>query len=383
MKIKFLKASSYYTDYLRQFYAKRPNLTEAPYKKNYDAIIGDCFASSDSWTRNLTKIGPFEGQEIVTNAEPMQKAWAREHGLKFSEENWKLDILEAQIDQFEPDVFFAHDLVNITPEFRFRLKQKYPKLKIIAWDGVAKNDEKLLAGCDMVLSSLESVADYYHSKGFKTLYMLSGFDASILNKIEKRQPTINCSFVGSILGGEDRHNERLRLVSHLSRKTNLSPFIPHLPDYKHLGKEFVKNILGSDKRVFGFEEILDLLELKIKNGTAAYGIQMYQLLADSKITFNSHIGAAGNKAANMRLLEATGTGTLLLTDFKENLNDLFQMDKEVVAYKTKEEAVEKIKYYLEHEKERAAIAAAGQARTLRDYNFEKTMSKFSDFLSTL
>jgi hypothetical protein len=169
----------------------------------------------------------------------------------------------------------------------------------------------------------------------------------------------------------------------LLRKTELSAFIPQLPSYSTLNKELIKNIIGHPKKVFGFTEILDLLVLKHKNQGGAFGLEMYQLLADSKITFNSHIGAAGNKAANMRLLEATGSGTLLLTDFKENLNDLFEIDKEVVAYKTKEEAVEKIKYYLEHEKERATIAATGQARTLRDYNFEKTMSKFSDFISTL
>ncbi len=73
----------------------------------------------------------------------------------------------------------------------------------------------------------------------------------------------------------------------------------------------------------------------------------------------------------MRLFETTGVGACLLTDWKENLSDLFEPDKEVLTYRTAEECVEKVNYILEHEAERRSIAAAGQRRTLREHNFEK------------
>ena len=46
---------------------------------------------------------------------------------------------------------------------------------------------------------------------------------------------------------------------------------------------------------------------------------MYQALRRSLITLNSHIDMVGREAGNARLFEATGVGTFLLTDFKDNL----------------------------------------------------------------
>jgi spore maturation protein CgeB len=86
-------------------------------------------------------------------------------------------------------------------------------------------------------------------------------------------------------------------------------------------------------------------------------------------------------ANNMRLYEATGVGTILITDFKSNLNDLFEVGKEVETYKTKEELLEKIEYYLTHETERKIIAEAGQRRTLKDHTYRVRMIELSGILS--
>jgi spore maturation protein CgeB len=73
-------------------------------------------------------------------------------------------------------------------------------------------------------------------------------------------------------------------------------------------------------------------------------------------------------AGNIRMFEATGVGTLLVTETASNLSQIFEPDQEVVTYRSKEEAVEKIRYCLAHENERRSIASAGQRRTLRDHN---------------
>ena len=129
-----------------------------------------------------------------------------------------------------------------------------------------------------------------------------------------------------------------------------------------------------------FQEYMDVWQVGIKNKGAVFGLNMYQALADSKITFNCHIDAAKNNAANIRLFEATGSGTCLITDWKENLNDLFDIDKEVVTYKTIDECVEKVNYLLAHDKERNAIAVAGQKRTLNEHSLEKRINKFADYM---
>ena len=110
------------------------------------------------------------------------------------------------------------------------------------------------------------------------------------------------------------------------------------------------------------------------------GLDMYRALASSYITLNRHINVAENNANNMRLYEATGVGSMLITDKKDNLNDLFEIDKEVVVYSSKEEAAELIHYYLEHPKEAEKIAKAGQARTLREHTYAQRMQELVPIL---
>lgn len=107
---------------------------------------------------------------------------------------------------------------------------------------------------------------------------------------------------------------------------------------------------------------------------------MYRTLARSRITLNRHIDVAENYANNMRLYEATGVGTLLLTDRKDNLGELFEIGKEVLAYSSKEEAAEMIHYYLAHPDEAQEIARAGQKRTLSEHTYRHRMEELVPIL---
>jgi spore maturation protein CgeB len=82
----------------------------------------------------------------------------------------------------------------------------------------------------------------------------------------------------------------------------------------------------------------------------------------------------------MRLYEATGVGTFLLTDHKRNLADLFEPGREVVAYRDADECVELAGYYLTHDEEREAIARAGQQRTLREHTWYHRMQELVDIV---
>ena len=70
---------------------------------------------------------------------------------------------------------------------------------------------------------------------------------------------------------------------------------------------------------------------------------------------------------NLRLFEATGVGTCLLTDTGQNMIELYEPDTEIVTYGSAEEAIEKVNYLLENESERASIASAGQKKTLSSH----------------
>ena len=71
---------------------------------------------------------------------------------------------------------------------------------------------------------------------------------------------------------------------------------------------------------------------------------------------------------------------MLLTDDKPNLPELFRIGSEAVAYRDAEHCVDHIRHFLAHDEERAAIAKAGQARTLKDHSFEHRMRELIEII---
>jgi spore maturation protein CgeB len=96
---------------------------------------------------------------------------------------------------------------------------------------------------------------------------------------------------------------------------------------------------------------------------AVYGMDMFRVLARSKLSLNCHTDISPKSASNMRMYEVTGVGACLVTDWKSNLKDLFEPDVEVVTYRSPDECVEKIRWLLAHPADRIRIAEAGRRRT--------------------
>lgn len=72
-----------------------------------------------------------------------------------------------------------------------------------------------------------------------------------------------------------------------------------------------------------------------------------------------------------RNFEVPGCGAFLLTSDADNLTDYYEDGKEIVIYKNDEDLLEKINYYLKHDKERELIAEKGLRRTLAEHTYEK------------
>ncbi len=103
-----------------------------------------------------------------------------------------------------------------------------------------------------------------------------------------------------------------------------------------------------------------------------------QVYSQSRIVFNTSI--AGD--VTMRLFEGAACGALVLTDSIANgLEELFQVGREIVTYSDDAELLEKIEYYLSHEQERQAIAAAGHCRAVREHTYEHRVQKIVDIMS--
>jgi hypothetical protein len=356
---------------------KHPEMETLSYKDALKKYLEDCNAWADFWKINLEATGKFECTEIIDNVELLQKKWAKEHSVKYDETNWANEILLEQIKFYKPDVLFIVDLYSDNSLAK-NIRKEVPSIKLIlGWDGILWHKPETYTDVDIILTCVPETAEFYQSKGKKSYYHKFGFETTVLDRLTKLPKPYNVSFTGSLVLSKNYHLGRLKLVSELSRKVDLNIWASSLPVNSSLYEwsRFKEMVKGGDYR-FNF----DLHRVGTRNKGEVFGLDMFNVLYNSKIVFNTHGDNSIKTAANMRMTEATGVGSLLLTDWKENLHQLFVPDEEVVAYKSTAEAVDKIKMLLKDETLRAKIAKKGQERTFRDYSYRQRMVELADFL---
>ena len=78
--------------------------------------------------------------------------------------------------------------------------------------------------------------------------------------------------------------------------------------------------------------------------------------------------AHGMNVVNARPFEAMICGAMLIEQESPELAKMFVKDVEYKEWINEVDLLEKVKYYLSHEEERAAIAKAGQERIEKDYS---------------
>ena len=64
----------------------------------------------------------------------------------------------------------------------------------------------------------------------------------------------------------------------------------------------------------------------------------------------------------------------------EDISEYFEPDYEIVTYKSKEDALEKVNFLLDNRKEREKIALNGQKRTLRDHTLKSRIYEINDII---
>lgn len=75
-------------------------------------------------------------------------------------------------------------------------------------------------------------------------------------------------------------------------------------------------------------------------------------------------------AVNQRVFDVPATGSFLITDYREQVENLFEPGTEIVCYHSPEEAGGLIRRFLAEPRERARIAAAARKRVLAEHSYE-------------
>lgn len=388
---RFLIVITDYPEFLHWIYAQHQGLEMRPYEEQTRIRYESLFGVADFYSSNLRKLG-HEAWDIHANNEFMQKAWAQEHRVRVEEStgvslrwqkaaraagrvvgktplrylrkvlrpwlqslderpSWFYDILAAQIKHYRPDVLVNHDM-GIRSRF---LQEVKPYVRLLIGQVASPLPEGRNFSCyDLVISSLPNFVDHFRQLGVMSELNRFAFEPRVLSHLNGESPKIPVSFVGSL---SPHHQARIELLEHLCARLGVKVW---------------------GRQVGGLQKNSSIRQCHMGS---AWGIEMYQILYNSKMTLNHHIEVAGSYANNMRLFEATGVGTLLITDWKKDLSEMFEPGKEVVAYRTPGECTELIRYYLDHDVERETIARAGQERTLRQHTYYQRMEELVEIVS--
>jgi spore maturation protein CgeB len=111
----------------------------------------------------------------------------------------------------------------------------------------------------------------------------------------------------------------------------------------------------------------------------ALGERMLRILCAAKIVVNPH-GDFMRWGGNLRLFEASGCGAFQITDDLPGVRGWFAVGQEIVTYRDPEHLRELAAYFLEHDEEREAIAAAGQARAYADHTYRQRAERLLAWL---
>lgn len=371
--MRLIRLTTAYPDYIAQLYGRHADLAVRSYAEQYSEIVEDAFGWADFWTVALSPLG-YEVSELIGNAEQLQKTWARENGVPFADNRWMYDIALAQVRAFRPDILFIDDYAAFDAAFVHGLRGALPSLRLVlGWCAAPYYDSAVFSQYDVVLTSIPGAADHFRSNGLHAEVIGHAFDPRVLSRIDTCRPKqFAFTFIGTVRPDAAHLLTRQALLRQLMREGGLTLFadmsLPAPPPrtLSTLLRAALKGKLSAED-----EDIRGWRTLAPQVAPARYGLEMFQTLRDSRLTFNAHSSFYGEWASNMRLYEATGVGTCLLTEWKQNLAALFEPDKEVAVYRNPSECVEKARWLLERQEEREAIAKAGQQRTLRDHTFER------------
>ena len=77
----------------------------------------------------------------------------------------------------------------------------------------------------------------------------------------------------------------------------------------------------------------------------------------------------------LRIMDVMGCRAFVMSSYCPELAEEFKEGREAVMYKDAAEALEKAAYYLSHEDERTAIAAAGYELVKKRYSYEGQLEK--------
>jgi len=123
----------------------------------------------------------------------------------------------------------------------------------------------------------------------------------------------------------------------------------------------------------GWAKVLEAKHFQVRPGLHYYD-ELPWFYPVSQINFNVTSLQMKN-GLNQRVFDVPACGAFLLTDYRKQLENHFDLGREVVCYQDPAEALELGRYFLQHDRERRQIAQRGHRRVLAEHTYRHRLQR--------
>lgn len=375
--MKILIMSNLYSYALKQF--EDIYSYEDSYEENKDKIRRKFLSYFSTGYVAAFKRAGIEADFMIVNSYSLMKSWANENSISCEDMSLN-DLLTEMVRQYNPDILWYCDSDY---ERLMKIKEKCHNIKLyIGWIGSAVPENKIYAEFDILFSCAQESVDYFIQNGLNAIQLHHAFPREAIEEfMGSRAITSDIVFIGSTVRSNQYHIEREKILLELSIFLNLNIYSPNY----YIGvKDILKYVIK--KTIWNINEVIPVFEnlfinrsipklpvnLKLRKNMKPpiFGLDMFRILNNAAIGLNIHADSSPRYSSNMRMWEATGLGSCLLTEHKLNTADLFDIYNEIVVYENIEDCIEKARYLINHAKQREQIARNGQKRCAADHTYD-------------
>ncbi len=383
IQYRLLEVSTTYEAYLNFFYEKNRDVDSLSYEELYSLFVEDYFAESDFLHRHLRKIG-VESKVVFYNNLKLQRKWKEEFA-----DYEPFEILMNQIRDYQPDVIYITDMTALSREQLLQIKnyRDGKRVRLVGFCFFLLTDKSVTAVRDLfdqIYTGAQYYVDMYRKSGANAKLLRHAFEPAVYEKFVSGGDRKNeVVFLGNVFLGKDIHSNRIDML-----KALIDCKVPYSFYGEIYGTENRKSLLERIKnRVYSSKELRTIRFIMDENRQNhypnVYGRDYYRILSEKLICINRHISAIGRGAGNMRMYEATGMGTCLLTDTRDENVALFEIDKEIVTYSNLDEFQDKVKWLTRNPQKAEEIAKAGQKKTFQVHSYKNKALQINEYLQEL
>jgi spore maturation protein CgeB len=110
-----------------------------------------------------------------------------------------------------------------------------------------------------------------------------------------------------------------------------------------------------------------------------YYDELPQVYGATAINFNA-TSLQMKAAVNQRVFDAPAAGGFVLTDFREQLAEMFEVGEEVACFGEPGEIPDLVRYYLTHPEVRKTMAAKARSRVLAEHTYRQRVAAMLDIM---